>query len=57
MFRGTCASIEMLKGYMARESLGTPALKTHTTTWFPIKLCVKKLALGAQGLIILSRYA
>jgi len=26
MFRGTCSSIEMLKGYMARESLGTPAL-------------------------------
>jgi len=26
-FRGTCSSIEMLKGYMARESLGTPDLK------------------------------
>jgi len=25
-FRGTCSSIEMLKGYMARESLGTPVL-------------------------------
>jgi len=24
-FRGTCSSIEMLKGYMARESLGAPA--------------------------------
>jgi len=24
MFRGTCSSTEMLKGYMARESLGTP---------------------------------
>ena len=24
MFRGTCSSIEMLKGYMERESLGTP---------------------------------
>jgi len=27
MVRGTCSSIEMLKGYMARESLGTPALE------------------------------
>ena len=26
MFRGTCSSIEMLKGYMDRESLGTPIL-------------------------------
>jgi len=26
MFRGTCSSTEMLKGYMARESFGTPAL-------------------------------
>jgi len=26
MFRGTCPSIAMLKGYMARESLGTPGL-------------------------------
>jgi len=26
IFRGTCSSNEMLKGYMARESLGTPAL-------------------------------
>jgi len=25
-FSGTCSSIEMLKGYMARESLGTPVL-------------------------------
>jgi len=25
-FRGTCSSIEMLKGYMARESLGAPIL-------------------------------
>jgi len=25
-FRGTCSSIKMLKGYMARVSLGTPAL-------------------------------
>jgi len=23
-FRGTCSSIEILNGYMARESLGTP---------------------------------
>jgi len=25
MFRGTCSSIEMLKEYMARETLVTPA--------------------------------
>jgi len=25
-FRGTCSSIKMLKGYMARASLGTPGL-------------------------------
>jgi len=25
-FRGTCSSVEMLKGYIARESLGIPAL-------------------------------
>jgi len=25
-FRGTCSSVKMLKGYMARESLGNPAL-------------------------------
>ena len=25
-FRGKCSSIEMLKGYMARESLGIPVL-------------------------------
>ena len=28
-FRGTCSSIEMLKGYMARESLGTPVLNLN----------------------------
>jgi len=28
MFRGTCSSTEMLKGYMARESLGTLDLAT-----------------------------
>jgi len=28
-FRGKCSSVEMLKGYMARERLGTPALKTR----------------------------
>jgi len=28
-FRGTCPSIEMLKEYMARESLGTPALNLN----------------------------
>ena len=27
MFRGTCSSIEMLKGYMDRESLGTPDIQ------------------------------
>jgi len=26
MFRGTCSSIDMLKGHMDEESLGTPAL-------------------------------
>ena len=25
-FRGTCSSIEMLKGFVAKESLGTPVL-------------------------------
>jgi len=30
MFRGTCSSTEMLKGYMARESLGTPAVDPPT---------------------------
>ena len=25
-FRGTCSSVEMLKGYVVRERLGTPAL-------------------------------
>ena len=29
MFIGTCSSIQTLKGYMARESLRTPALE-HT---------------------------
>jgi len=28
-FRGTCSSIEMLKGYRARESLGTPVLNLN----------------------------
>jgi len=28
-FRGTCSSIEMLKVYMARESLGTPVLNLN----------------------------
>ena len=28
-FRGICSSIEMLKGYMARESLGTPVLNLN----------------------------
>jgi len=28
-FRGTYLSIEMLKGYMARESLGTPVLNLN----------------------------
>ena len=27
-FRGTCSSIEILKGYMARESLGTPDIRS-----------------------------
>jgi len=28
-FRGTCSSIARLKGYMARESLGTPVLNLN----------------------------
>jgi len=28
-FRGTCSSIEMLKRYMARESLGIPVLNLN----------------------------
>ena len=28
-FRGTCSSIEMLKGYMARESVITPVLNLN----------------------------
>jgi len=28
-FRGTCSSMEVLKGYMARESLGTPVLNLN----------------------------
>ena len=28
-FMGTCSSIEVLKGYMARESLGTPVLNLN----------------------------
>ena len=28
-FRGTCSSMEMLKGYMARQSLGTPVLNLN----------------------------
>jgi len=28
-FRSTCSSIEMLKGYMARESLRTPVLNLN----------------------------
>jgi len=27
--RGTCSSVEMLKGYMARERLGTPGLAEY----------------------------
>jgi len=39
MFRGTCSSIEMLKGYMERESSGTPAIKSPVVT---IKVASKK---------------
>jgi len=28
-FRGICSSVEMLKGYMAREGLGTPVLNLN----------------------------
>ena len=34
MFRGTCSSIEMLKGYMNGESLGTPDLDLVQTFLF-----------------------
>ena len=27
--RGTCSSVEILKGYMFRERLGTPAVTAH----------------------------
>jgi len=26
-FRGTCSSVEILKGYMVRERLGTPVIE------------------------------
>jgi len=29
-FRGTFSSVEMLKGYMVRESLGTPGLESDS---------------------------
>jgi len=28
-FRGTCSSIEMMKGYTVRENLGNPDLEPH----------------------------
>ena len=28
-FRDTCSSVQMQKGYMVRESLGTPDLKNN----------------------------
>jgi len=35
IFRGTCSFIEMLMGYMARDSLGTPAIgyQHRATVW------------------------
>jgi len=30
-FTGPCSSVEMLKGYMVRERLGTPGLGVHRT--------------------------
>ena len=32
-FRGTCQSVGMLKGYMVRKRLGTPALEHGFHTW------------------------
>jgi len=32
-FRGTYSSVEMLKGYMARERLGSPALSNSLTVF------------------------
>jgi len=33
-FRRTCSFVEMLKGYMVRERLGTPALKHRLPAFF-----------------------
>ena len=45
MFRGTCSSAEMLKGYMARESLGTPAIyrKLRHSTTQAYQMCVANI--------------
>jgi len=39
--RGTCSSTEMLKGYMARESLGTPALGSDYGYAWPDAIQIK----------------
>ena len=31
-FRGTCSSVKMLKGYMARKRLGTPVINSIMQT-------------------------
>jgi len=36
-FRGTCSSVGMLKGYVVRERLGTPALDKTKQFWRCLK--------------------
>jgi len=40
IFRGTCSSTEMLKGYMSRESLGTPDLDCYISCRLIFLPCV-----------------
>ena len=35
-FRGACASVKMLKGYMVRERLGSPAFYTVNHTYIGV---------------------
>jgi len=46
MFRGTCSSIKMLKGYIDRESLGTPAL--GLSLWVNVLLPVTDPTTGKE---------
>jgi len=45
--RGTCTSVEMLKGYMVRERLGTPGL--NTWTWWGAHFGWRLWALARWG--------